>query len=279
LTDIHLVEGGDSFVGALDDAVGDALAASGAVTATRVGGGEWEVAPSTKIGVVSVGDMTVWVRPKVDIYRVLFLLGYAKNPGWRADQVAMAEVDDLVPALAQAFVDQAERAIEPGLLQGYTEVDDSLTVLRGRLREQDQLRQRFGIAIPLLVRYDDHTVDISENRLLRGAAESLLRVPGVPAAVRARLRRLRGVLADVTVPARGRALPQWSPSRLNGRYHVALWLAELLLRGNAVDQVPGFVRVGGFLVDMAKVFGPARRTVTTSTSTKRSRCAQTSSGT
>ena len=254
MTDLYLREGGESFVGPLDDVVGDALAASGAVTAIRVGGGEWEVGPSTKVGVVTIGDVTVWIRPKVHISRVMFLLGYAKNPGWRADQVALAEVDDLVPVLAQAFADQADRAIETGLLQGYTEVDDSLTVLRGRLREQDQLRQRFGIALPLLVRYDDHTVDIPENQLLRGATELLLRVPGVHTMVRSRLRRLRGVLADVSAPVQGGPLPVWRPNRLNERYHVALWLAEVLLRRNAIDQAPGAVRLGGFLVDMAKVY-------------------------
>ena len=166
----------------------------------------------------------------------------------------MAAVEDLVPALAEAFVVQAERAIEVGLLQGYHEIDDSLTVLRGRLREQDQLRQRFGIAIPLLVRFDDHTVDIAENQLLRGATEMLLRVPSVPSRVRARLRRLRQVLVDVAVPVRGAPLPRWSENRLNERYGVALWLAELLLRRNAVDQLPGRVSLSGFLVDMAKVY-------------------------
>ena len=114
MTDLYLREGGESFVGPLDDVVGDALAASGAVTAIRVGGREWEVGPSTKVGVVTIGDVTVWIRPKVHISRVMFLLGYAKSPGWRADQVALAEVDDLVPVLAQAFADQADRAIETG---------------------------------------------------------------------------------------------------------------------------------------------------------------------
>ena len=46
----------------------------------------------------------------------------------------------------------------------------------------------------------------------------------------------------------------WRPTRLNTRYHVALWLAELILSGNAVDHSPGHVRISGFLIDMAKVF-------------------------
>jgi len=252
--DLHLNEGGAAVVLPLDDATGDSLQRSGVVTAVRLGGGIWEVAPTTKVGVATVAGTTIWVRPKVDIARILFLLGYAKKPGWLDETAKLAEVDDIVSALALAFCDQAERAVEQGLLQGYTEVDDSLTVLRGRVREQEQLRRRFGIAVPLLVRYDDHTADIAENQLLRGATEVLLRLPGVPAPVRVRLRRLRSAMADVTPPVPGARLPTWVPNRLNSRYHVALWLAEVLLRRNAVDQSPGSVGVGGFLVDMAKVF-------------------------
>src|ERR1700730_11728735 len=145
MTVIELAEGGPSKVLPLDDQVGDVLAASEVVTAFRVAGGQWEVGANTKVGVASIGDVTLWVKPKVDVRRILFLLGYAKNPGWRDDTVALTKVADLVPALAHAFADQAERALERGLLQGYVEIDDSLTVLRGRLREQDQLRQRYGM--------------------------------------------------------------------------------------------------------------------------------------
>jgi 5-methylcytosine-specific restriction enzyme subunit McrC len=254
VTDLHLTEGGPAVELRLDDAVGDALQASGVVGAVRLGGGRWEVTPTSKVGVAHIAGLTLWLRPKVPIDRILFLLGYARNPGWRDDTVAMDPVPELLPALAVAFADQAERALARGLLQGYSEVEDSVTVLRGRLREQEQLSRRFGIAIPLLVRYDDHTVDTPENRLLRAAVELLLRVPGVGARVRVRLRHLRQVLGEVTPPVRGAPLPTWTPSRLNARYHVALWLAEVLLARNALDQRPGAVRVSGFIVDMARVF-------------------------
>lgn len=254
MTELRLAEGDPPLIVPLADGVGEALAASEVVTAYRLGGGQWEIAANTKVGVAAVAGVTLWIRPKVEIRRILFLLGYAKKPGWRDDTVELAEVTDLVPALAHAFAHQAERALELGLLQGYVEIDDSLTVLRGRLREQDQLRQRFGIALPLLVRFDDHTVDIAENQLIRATSEFLLRVPGVTPRTRARLRGLRQSLADVNPHVRGTPLPRWAPTRLNARYHVALWLAELILRGNAVDQAPGDVRLGGFLVDMAKVF-------------------------
>lgn len=110
----------------------------------------------------------MWVRPKVRIDRLLFLLGYAITPrGWRDEDVAVAAVDDLVPAVARALCRQTERAVLTGLLQGYRVHEDAMPVLRGRLRETDQMRRRHGLAVPLEVRYDEFTVDIAENRILR----------------------------------------------------------------------------------------------------------------
>src|SRR5580704_6390533 len=251
---LHLTEGGPPLIRSLDEGTGDALSRSGVVSAIRLGGDDWEIAAGSKIGVALIHDVQLWIRPKIDIARVMFLLGYAKDPGWLIDSTLMAEVPDFVPALAGAFADQAERALEGGRLQGYAEINDSLTVVRGRIREQEQMSRHFGIALPLLVRFDEYTTDIAENRILLAATEMLLRLTGIPSSIRLRLRRIRRTLGDVSAPIRGSGLPQWSPNRLNTKYHVALWLAELLLKENAVDQTPGDVHVNGFLVDMAKVF-------------------------
>jgi 5-methylcytosine-specific restriction enzyme subunit McrC len=252
--ELRLVEGADPIVAELSEEVGDALSRSKVVIASRLGSGMWEIAPNTRVGVAVVAGVTVWIKPKVDIARILYLLGYARNPGWQADTVQYAEVGDLLVVLGRIFCDQVERSLELGVLQGYAEVNDSLTVLRGRLRDQEQLTRRFGIAIPLLVRFDDYTKDIPENQLLRGAVELLLRIPGLAARERMRLRRLRQVLAEVTSPTPGIPPPRWVPSRLNERYQTSLWLADMLLRRNALNHAAGDIRASGFLVDMAKVF-------------------------
>ncbi len=255
MSELRLREGGPPVDCELPDAVAARLARAGVVTLTPLGAGRWEARAARKVGVVRAGPVTVWVHPKITIARLLWLLGWAARPGWvGGEPVGYAPADELVPALAEAFVTLAERAVRGGLLQGYREVDDDATVLRGRLREHDQVRERHGLAIPLLVRYDDHRADIAENQLLRAAAVRLLRLPGVGAAVRGRLRALRGSLVDVSDLVAGMPLPRWRPTRLNARYHEALWLAEIVLAGGAVDHEPGGVRLEGFLVDLYQVF-------------------------
>ena len=251
-----LREGGPSRPVQLESDVADALAASGML---QVGltdrTGWWDVAANGHVGVIVAGGLQVVIQPKIDINRLVFLMGYARHPNFWRDDPALLDPDaDLPEALADAFVRLATRALDQGVLKGYVSVDESLPVLRGRIREADQLRRRWGRPIPLEVRYDDHTVDIAENQLLLAAAERLLRNPRVRAQHRAGLQRLRLQLADVSLPPRGGVGPVWTPSRLNARYAPALKIAELILAGHSFEQRVGDLLMTGYLIDMAKVF-------------------------
>ncbi|SMO41446.1 McrC family protein [Propioniciclava tarda] len=236
--------------------VADALAAAGTVQLGLTDRpGWWEVSAGTQIGVVSVDGLQVVIQPKIGIKRLVFLMGYARHPTfWRDDRVLLDSDADLPEALADAFVRLARRALEQGLLKGYVTVDETLAVLRGRVREADQLRRRWGRSIPLEVRYDEFTVDIAENQLLLAAVEQLLRTPRVGVRHRAGLQRLRLQLADVTAPGRGGVRPSWVASRLNAKYVPALELAELVLAGRSFEQRVGDLVVSGYLFNMATIF-------------------------
>lgn len=254
---IELDELGPAVLIRLTEAAGRGLIASQIVEAAPAlkDPPMWLVRAAGKVGVARIGDVEVWVRPKVSIDRLLFMLGYAINPaGWRDDTVDMIGGDDLLPALAHALWRQAERAIRQGLLQGYRVKEESAPVLRGRLRESEQLRRHHGLALPLEIRYDEFTCDIAENQLLRAAAERMLRLPRVDEESRRRLRHLLARLADVTPLVAGQPLPLWQPSRLNARYHTALRLAELVLRATSVEHATGLVAINGFLLDMPRLF-------------------------
>ena len=107
--------------------------------------------------------------------------------------------------------------------------------------------------MPLEVRYDEHTVNVVENQLLLAAVTKLLRAPTLRERHRAGLQRMRLLLADVTLPPKGHPL-RWVPSRLNGRYQPALWLADLILSGRSSEQRVGEITVTGYLLNMAKIF-------------------------
>jgi 5-methylcytosine-specific restriction enzyme subunit McrC len=236
---------------------GRALAASGVVTAAPsvYEPGMWQVGAAGKVGAARVGGAEIHIRPKVDIGRLLFLVGYSQHgAAWLAESVQLHQVDDLVSAIAEALWRQTERAIRQGLLPGYVTIEESSPVLRGRLRETEQLHRHHGLPLPLEIRHDEFTTDIPENRILRAACERMLTVPRVTTQSQQMLRRLLRDLADITPIRRGDPVPAWQATRLNARYHTALYLAELVLWETSAEYGGGNLSANGFLIDMPKLF-------------------------
>ena len=252
-----LTESGPAQVVALTGAEYRALNQLGivAVTAT-LDEGLFEVVAARKVGAVTIGDRQVVVRPKItDLNRLIFLLGYARNPNvWRDDTIQVEPAGELLPAVAEAFARIATRTVEQGLLQGYRTITDSLPVLRGRVLAGEQMSRHYGLPVPIAVQYDDFTVDIAENQLLAAATLRLLTVPRISPPARRLLQRLRRTLLEVSVPRPGAPMPRWQPSRLNARYDAALRLAEIVLAAESFEHRIGDVTVTGYMFDMWKIF-------------------------
>jgi 5-methylcytosine-specific restriction enzyme subunit McrC len=245
---------------------GRALAGSGILhSATPDPGrdGHWLLRAGSLVGALHVpGGAVVRITPKTPVRRLFFLLGFSLDPAraWRDHHEGTVDIgayDDIVPALAHAVERQLDAALRQGVLHGYREVDESAMVVRGRLREAEQIRRHFGRTPPVEISYDAYTTDTAENRILRAATERLLRLPGVPGPVRRRLAHQRLRLADALPLVSGRELPSWRPSRLNSRYQPALRLAEAVLRSTSPEHRPAGsepLAIDGFLLDMNKLF-------------------------
>ncbi|MEU9331766.1 restriction endonuclease [Streptomyces sp. NPDC048290] len=266
VSEVSLREYGPAVSVPLGAEAGRALAASGilqSATPDPRRDGHWLLRAGSRVGAVRMPDgQVVRIMPKTPVSRLFFLLGFSLDPAraWRDSAEGTVDTgayDDVVPALAHAVERQLERALRQGVLQGYREVAESALVVRGRLREADQIRRHFGRTPPVEIGYDAYTADTAENRVLRAATERLLRLPGVPGAVRRRLAHQRVRLADALPLIPGQELPRWRPSRLNSRYQPALRLAEAVLRGTSPEHRPTGVErlaMDGFLLDMNKLF-------------------------
>lgn len=217
----------------------------------------WKVTAEYRVGAVARGDLVVRVAPKVGAVQVLRLLAMADGAADLAvddERVEVAGDADLSTVLARLFVLEAEHALAEGPLRGYRTEEQTLPVLRGRLRLRDQYLRRFGQLSPLEVTVDEWTLDTAENRLIRSAALALLALPGLTAGVEAELRRLDRMLTEAERLVPGAELPAWQPTRLNVRLHALLGLADLTLRHLSVESASGEAVVHGFRVNMAYLF-------------------------
>ena len=206
-----------------------------------------------RVGAVAVGGHEIVVQPKAPFSSVLFMLGYAADPGFRPDEVD-GTGDDLFPAVAETYARLMERALGRGILQGYRRLDETAVAIRGRIRFSDQMSRRAGQLLPVELSVDDYTVDIAENQLLRAAARLLLTLPRLTKEARRRLVHLESRLVDASLVRPGAGLPSWQPTRLNERYQPAVRFAELILARVAPSTTAGGEAVASFVVNMAEAF-------------------------
>ena len=217
--------------------------------------GTWEVRASQYVGIVSTDGVEVRIAPKVRVGRLLFLLTFSRDERpWDAISADLAEADDLLSSVAFAFAHHAEIALAAGVLQGYVPIDASIPAVRGRIREADHMRRRYGLGVPVEVTFDDFTIDIPENRWLRAAARRLLRLHGVKPSVARRLRHLLHRLDDVNDLTPEDLARDVHFTRLNERYRPAVRLSQLIVESGSLEFDLGTVQATTFLFDMNQVF-------------------------
>lgn len=218
--------------------------------------GRYRIKPGQKVGSVRLGGVQINVRPKIaELNRILFFIGYSSNPTiWRDEFVRLAKADGLFPAVAESFVRLASDAFGRGLLRGYRSTADSLSVVRGRVRFQEQITRNYGLPVPIAVEYDDFTADIPENRVILLAALRLLSMPDIGTGARQQLSRIRAVLDEITIVSPRERRPPYGLNRLNLRYHDILQLSEVILDNSSFGQQHGPLAVSGFVFDMWKIY-------------------------
>ncbi len=224
------------------------------VTAQTVDGAIWDLHPSSYIGTVRLGDLSIVVRPKIPIDRVMFLVAYALDPNDWKKYFNLYPNNDVLESIIPAFVHHTHQAIRRGLLQGYRTEEEALHTVRGRIRFNDQINRRFGIPLPVEVAYDEFTEDIKENRLLNTALHRLSRLPVGSERSRQDVNGLRPAFNTVGLGDYRRGAPEVQYTRLNSHYRPAVELARLIIDNSSLELFHGEVAGASFLLDMNKVF-------------------------
>ena len=218
--------------------------------------GHYDLTPSSYIGAVELGSLSVTILPKIPVSRVMFLISYALDPAnWSSKGFDLDEEQSLLEAVIPGFVRQLQVALRRGVLESYRTEESSLTTIRGRLRIGEQLRKRFAAAPPAEVTYDEFTEDMEENRLIKAALARLGKMRLRNELLRRSLRRFDSALERVElVRYDPRSIPEIRYTRLNEHYRPAVELARLILHADSYELRHGAVRGTSFLVAMNKVF-------------------------
>lgn len=206
------------------------------------------------VGSVSVPGLVVRVTPNAPMSSIFAMLGGLDDQiAWGRGTTRYAGHDELLDGSALVILRSIDAATRRGLLHGYRTREEESATIRGRLLVDQLARRPWALAEPPC-RFDEFTVDVAENQLLRCAVELILAGRGLSPSTRHQARdllaRFEGVSSTPPSAHQG-ALPI---TRLNEHYAPALDLARLALDGFSVRQEDGPHAAHAFLVDIDQIF-------------------------
>lgn len=259
---LRLVEGGVAESADLtSDEVRWLLAERVAEITPAPGRGRWRIQTKHVAGIVSRGELTVSITPKLPVRRVLWLLEQAHgNAGWHTADAPLADDVTLTEAVAALYLRLVETLVaRSGLRRGYIDVAETSWTLRGRLRTSHQLTRHHGRLLPLEIEYDDYSLDTAENRVL---ATALMRVRdflvrlSTPYGIllRRRAEHLMDQFEGVSLLPAGGTAPTTEEHRLSRGYAGPLSLAQIILDGGSLNPRVGVHQAHGLVLSMPRLF-------------------------
>ncbi len=217
---------------------------------------KYHLTPSSIVGAVEVGYLSVLIQPKIGIPQLLSLACYAIGKvKFQREEFEFPEEYALPDVLALALASHARSAFSRGLLHGYRTEEEAIYTVRGRIRFDEQIRLRFGIPLPVEVRYDDFTDDILTHQLVKAAVYRLSRMNLRSSKSHTGLGWIAGMLDNVSLrefPPND--VPEIFFDRLNEHYRNVVELSRLILRHSAFQSSRGTAHASGFLIDMNILF-------------------------
>lgn len=230
-----------------DERLASSLAASGDITPRLdvrfLTGHRMEVITHSWVGVVRFSSVEIHVVPKLigGSLRVLRMIEYADDIRLMArlptDQLLPADGTDLFDLLVMLLTEETKALIRDGLIRDYHPVDESLDVLRGRLRVREQFMRRYGQLHRIECAFDEFDGDVPENQLLAAALQAAAPRVG-ELRLRNSARAFGGVLNEVC-EVRTRDADWYAKKirygRRNERYRSAHELAKVILNGLALS--------------------------------------------
>jgi 5-methylcytosine-specific restriction enzyme subunit McrC len=218
---------------------------------------QWELYSNGAVGYLPFGDGTVLtIRPRVPIESIFRMWAIAE--GVSLDQppgeVGVQTLEDLLDWIAAELARGALRRLGRGLYRAYVDVEDELTVLRGRLDLRAKLARPWRVELPC--EFQELTADVAENQiLLAGLLASAYTTRGAQTLSEVRkswwLCMRSGVSPRDVAPGEcvGRTY-----SRLNSDYERLHWLSHFILSGTVPTHEPGQSKLRAFIIQMPRLF-------------------------
>lgn len=167
----------------------------------------------------------------------LFCYAWERFPEGGVAEVGVDESPDLPNLFAKMLINGANRLLRRGLDRGYRSFVEETRAPRGKMLLDEIVKGQTLRRGAVVCSFDDLTVDVLHNQLIKATALQLSRTRGLQSAMAHELRILAQRMAGVSdIRAQPTLFRRVQLSRNTGQYRPLLKLCELVVRNQIPDQ-------------------------------------------
>jgi 5-methylcytosine-specific restriction enzyme subunit McrC len=199
------------------------------------------------------------IGEKIDEANILLMLTYAyKELEFLDEEISFPENKNFHEILIEVLTKRLESLLERGVLKSYSEIEENLPYVKGRILVLHQLRYNMILKHKTYCRYADLTQDILENQIIKFTLYYIIKHHVVSDRLKKSLRKLYQSFEFVSLRAVNfTSFANLQFNRLNQQYKPILRICEILIRNGSIE-----VNASGdydyesfaFLLDMNKLF-------------------------
>ena len=209
--------------------------------------GRWRLVVGDAVGLVSVGDLRVVVKPKIPRSHLFYLFSRSELlPRLAPTATAAAEGVDLWELVCRWFLDAAEQVIRRDLVRDYFPFRDILAAARGQIEPLATAERYYRGSLGLACAYEEFGSDTALNRVLKAGAETVMASADAAPETRRRAQRVAARMEGLS-PLQANDLRAHTDRR-TAHYRDAFILARAILLNVRRTLAHGDERAWTFLI-------------------------------
>lgn len=216
----------------------------------------YEITPLNIVGALTLpSGQSIVIKPKLPLPNIFRMLSYVGELYKPLDHDVYYENDeDLFDILGKIFAQEMGRILRAGLRQNYSQHNESLSTLRGRIDFTQSLTILHSNHISC--RYSKLSLNTPLNRAIVKAAEVLLLSNSIKGDTK---RQVRSCLSHIPLDVVGRnftfsEFKNISLDRSTQYYQRIIYLSRLIIANASYRDDAGENRFAGFLLDVSRLF-------------------------
>ena len=174
------------------------IAVTTSIHCTAAGSGQWTVAVDNAVGTVATGNLQLVIQPKIATLHLLYL--FSRTNAWphlEETPAPLSSDESLMDLVARWFLNSIENLLRGDLMRDYYETRDDLEAVRGRIDALATAQLFYSGRLAATCDFDVFDVNTPLNRVLKAAAQAIVRNPAMSQDSRSRAERILLRMDDV----------------------------------------------------------------------------------